>query len=294
MNPGLHKTLLDALVDSAKMIPFLLFIYFVVGWLEYQYGAAIRAKIQRAAKSGPFLGSVFGCIPQCGFSVLASAMYTRRFITIGTLLAVYLSTSDEAIPVIMSQPKSLHWMIPLICTKVLIAILAGYGVDIALRSYAKPIAPIDQEELEDLPEHGCCEHHVAGESRLGELVVHPLVHTAKVFLFVLLVTLGINYLGYVYKDQLKQLLLPHSPLQPVLTAFVGLIPNCAASVAITEVFIKGGISYGSAVSGLCASGGLGLLVLLKENHNPRDTVRVLALLVGISIAAGIVIQYVYG
>jgi hypothetical protein len=285
----------DALIDSVKMIPFLLFVYYVVEWLEYQYGLAIRARIQRNAKAGPLAGAVFGCVPQCGFSVLASAMYTRRFVTIGTLLAVYLSTSDEAVPVILAQPKKLWVIVPLICTKVVIALIGGYVTDIAFRSYRKGVIVSDPEGLKEIEGHGCCEHHVVGEDSKRQLWLHPLVHTVKVFFFVFLVSFGINWLMFkVGAHNLGRLLLQHSPLQPVITAFVGLIPNCAASVAITQVFLKGGISYGSAVSGLCASGGLGLLVLLKENHNPRDTAKVLGLLLAFSIAAGIAIQYLYG
>lgn len=287
--------LLDALIDSAKMVPFLLFVYLMVEWLEYQYGTSIRARIQHAAKAGPAVGAAFGCVPQCGFSVIASAMYTRRVITIGTLLAVYLSTSDEAVPVIMAQPSKLHHILPLICTKLVIAVLAGYAIDLALRSYRNGVTVKDPEALEEIKERGCCEHHVTGDGHWRELLVHPLKHTAKVFVFVFLVTLGLNYLIFsVGQSHLSRLLLQHSPFQPVLTALVGLIPNCAASVAITQVFLKGGISYGSAISGLCASGGMGLLVLLKENHDPRDTARVLGLLLSISIAAGIIIQYIYG
>lgn len=285
----------DALIDSVKMIPFLLFVYYVVEWLEYQYGLAIRARIQRNAKAGPLAGAVFGCVPQCGFSVLASAMYTRGFVTIGTLLAVYLSTSDEAIPVVLAQPKKLWVIVPLVCTKVVIALIGGYSTDIAFRSYRKGVTVSDPEGLKEIAGDGCCEHHVVGEDSKRQLLLHPLVHTVKVFFFVFLVSLGINCLMFkVGAHNLGRLFLQHSPLQPVLTALVGLIPNCAASVAITQVFLKGGISYGSAVAGLCASGGLGLLVLLKENHNPRDTARVLGLLLGFSVAAGIAIQYLYG
>lgn len=291
----MKEILLDALVDSAKMIPFLLFVYVLVEWLEYQYGSTIRERIQHAAKAGPTLGALFGCVPQCGFSVLASAMYTRRIITIGTMLAVFLSTSDEAIPVILAQPDKVRLIVPLIFTKVVIALVAGYGVDIALRSYSKKIVAEDHDHLEEMHERGCCEHHVTGEGHWKELLVHPLLHTAKVFVFVFLVTLGLSYLiETVGQAHLDKLLLQHSPLQPVLTAIIGLIPNCAASVAITQIFLKGGISYGSAISGLCASGGLGMLVLLKENHNLRDTLKVLLLLLSVSIGAGILIQYFYG
>lgn len=289
--------LIDALVDSAEMIPFLLFIYFVVGWLEYQYGVSISSRIQRAAKAGPLIGAVFGSIPQCGFSVLASAMYTRRLITIGTLLAVYLATSDEAIPVIMAQPSKAWVVLPLIGCKVAMAIVGGYAVDLIFRSYKKRTIVDDDhvmEAMDGLDDKGCCEHHVGGESRMRELLVHPLVHTLKVFFFVFAVSVGLNYFIASQGHHFGRLLLKGSPLQPVITGFFGLIPNCATSVAMTEIYLKGGISFGAAISGLSASGGLGLLVLLKENHNARDTAKVLGLLLGISIAAGILIQHFYG
>lgn len=286
---------IDALVDSAKMIPFLLFVYCVVGWLEFQYGMSIRYRIQRAAKAGPALGAAFGCVPQCGFSVLASAMYARKIITIGTLLAVYLSTSDEAIPVILAQPSKLGLIVPLICAKVVIAVIAGYTIDLLFKSYRKSVTISDPDAMKEIKERGCCEHDVTGGEKWRELLIHPVKHTMKVFVFVFIVTLAINYMMQTIGERnLARLLLQHSLFQPVLTAVIGLIPNCAASVAITQVFLKGGISFGSAIAGLCASGGLGMLVLLRENHNLRDTVRVIGLLLSISITAGIIIQYLYG
>lgn len=291
----MNELVLDALKDSAMMIPFLLVIYFVVGWLEYYYGSVIRERIQRAAKAGPLLGAFFGSIPQCGFSVLGSALYARRLITTGTLLAVFLSTSDEAIPVILAQPSQAHFVLPLIGMKIVIAVLGGYGVDLAMRSYGRRPTESDPKEADDIHEHGCCEHHVEGRDARRELLMHPITHTAKVFLFVFVVTLAINYLIFaVGEKNLGNALLFRSPLQPVIAAMIGLIPNCAASVAIAEMFLKGGLTYGAAIAGLSSSAGVGLLVLLKENHDARDTIKVLALLLGISIAAGLIIQYTYG
>lgn len=283
----------DAFFDTFKMIPFLLLIYCLVEWIEQRYGRSIQARVAQAAKSGPAVGSVFGCVPQCGFSVLASAMYTRRFITIGTLLAVYLSTSDEAVPVILAQPSKARIVIPIVLTKLVIGIIGGYAVDLALKSYRKPLGKTDLAGLRAVHEKGCCEHHVSSGGESRESLLHPLIHTLKVFLFIFLVTVGINYLvACVGERNLGRVLLHNSVLQPVLAAIIGLIPNCAASVAITQLYLKGGISFGSAISGLCASGGLGILVLLKENHDARDTARVLGLLVGISVFVGIAIQYV--
>lgn len=277
------------------MIPFLLVIYCLVELLERRFGETINAKLQKAAKSGPALGAALGCFPQCGFSVLASALYTRRLITMGTLLAVYLATSDEAIPVILAKPDKAGIVIPLLITKLTIGIVSGYAVDILLRSYRKQAPPDSEVHVEEMHEPGCCEHHISGKISKWELLTHPLFHTAKVFIFIFAVTLGINYLiSMVGEANLGKVLLQRSVFQPFLAALVGLIPNCAASVAITEVFLKGGLSYGSTVAGLCCSGGLGILVLLKDNHDTRDTIRVLSLLVAISTAVGVTIQFVYG
>lgn len=290
--------LLDALKDSAEMIPFLLVIYFFVEWIEHKFGHKIQEDIEKSAKAGPVVGALFGCVPQCGFSVLASAMYTRTLITDGTLIAVYLSTSDEAIPVIMSQPNKIWIVAPLLITKLLIGIVCGYFVDIVFRSYKKAMFQTNHNhntEIDEIHEKGCCEHRLSGEDGNREMFIHPLVHTAKIFIFVFVVTAFINCLIWqVGEENLSKVLLSNTIFQPIITAIIGLIPNCAASVAITEVFLKGGISFGSAISGLCASGGLGMLVLMKENGSIKDTLRILGMLVGISIFVGIIIQYVYG
>lgn len=289
----MKELVLHTLKDSLQMIPFLLLIYCGVEYLERRYGDMISKRIQQAEKTGPAIGALFGCVPQCGFSVFASAMYTRRLITIGTLMAVYLSTSDEAIPIILSQPDSAKWVIPIILTKIAIAVVAGYLLDIALR-YPKKRTAGEQEAMVSIHEDGCCKHSLYDDKRNWRWFVHPLMHTAKVFVFVFLVSLGIHYLiDTVGEESFTRLFLPHSFLQPVVAAIVGLIPNCAASVAITQVFLQGGIGFGSVIAGLSASAGLGTLVLIRDNKSFRDSLRVLGLLTGISMAAGIFIQCIW-
>jgi len=337
------KVLHEAIIDSVKLLPFLLAVYLAVAMLEYRYGDAISKHILKAGKAGPLLGALFGAIPQCGFSVMGSALYSRRLITTGALLAVFISTSDEAAPVLLSQPGSLGWLAPILAIKVLLAIAAGYGVDLVLRAF-RPRRAADklraseneseepphhhagetalQAEYADDPqgremtatappqtkasdhrdidevlrEHGCCDHHIAGEcprrpSWPSALIWHPLEHTAKVFAFIFMVTFILGYLSYRYEGVVEGLLLPrHLLLQPVLTALVGLIPNCAASVAITQLLIEGKITFGAAMAGLITSAGVGLLVLLKENRDRRDTLFVLGLLLAISVAAGMLLQ----
>jgi len=287
----MNELFMDALIDSAKMIPFLLVIYFVVEWFERKFGNTIERRLKKTAKAGPVLGALFGCVPQCGFSVVAASLYSRRIITTGTLLAVILSTSDEAVPVLLSQPDQAGTVLKLLAIKLMIGIVAGVLIDLLIRR-RKADAPLSEIAPHDV---GCCKHHVSGKTSPWQMLVHPLIHTAKIFIFIFLVTLGLNGLiAWVGEENLGNVLLRHSLLQPFLAALVGLIPNCAASVAIAEAFLKGGLSFGSTISGLCCSGGLGLLVLARENRDLRDTLRILALLVVISTAAGLAIQLLYG
>ena len=290
----MKEIFLNALVDSAGMIPFLLVIYFVVEWFERRFGGTIEHRLKKSAKAGPALGALFGCVPQCGFSVVAASFYSRRLITTGTLLAVILSTSDEAIPVMLAQPGRCGMVVTLLITKLIIGLIAGYLIDFLMRR-RKPAEAAHDDHADEHHELGCCNHQLSGKTSRWQLLKHPLIHTAKIFLFIFAVTLGINGLiAAVGQENIGRVLLRHSLLQPFLAALIGLIPNCAASVAIAEMFLKGGLSYGSAVAGLCCSGGLGLLVLLRENRDFKDTLRIVALLFFISTAAGLAIQLLYG
>ncbi len=290
----MKEIFLSALLDSAGMIPFLLVVYFLVEWVERKFGGAIEHRLQKSAKAGPAMGALFGCVPQCGFSVVAASFYSRRLITTGTLLAVILSTSDEAIPVVLAHPGRGGIVLKLLITKLIIGIAGGYLVDLLLRR-RKPAEADRDARAEKTHELGCCNHQLSGRTSRWQLLAHPLIHTVKIFVFILAVTLGINGLiALVGQENLGRVLLSHSLLQPFLAALVGLIPNCAASVAIAEMFLRGGLSYGSTVAGLCCSGGLGLLVLMRENRDFKDNLRVIALLVFISTAAGLAIQLLYG
>jgi hypothetical protein len=226
--------------------------------------------------------------------VVAASFYSRGLITTGTLLAVILSTSDEAIPVLLAHPGRGGIVIKLLITKLIIGIAGGYLIDLLLRR-RKPVEADQDDPDGKMHELGCCNHQLSGKPSRWQLLKHPLIHTAKIFVFIFAVTLGINGLiALVGQENLGRVLLRHSLFQPFLAALVGLIPNCAASVAIAEMFLRGGLSYGSAVAGLCCSGGLGLLVLMRENHDFKDTLRVVALLFFISTAAGLAIQLLYG
>lgn len=244
--------------------------------------------MKKSEKAAPLIGSLAAIIPQCGFSVIASTLYIRKFITKGTLIAIYLATSDEAIPILLANPTHIHYVVPVICIKIVIAVLAGYLIDFVLKDnkYIPIIQEADNEEDE-----GCC-HHSVSKRRKRELICHPLKHTFNIFIFILIITIILNFAIAVYAEHavLHILLGKVKILEPVITAFIGLIPNCAVSIALTMLLIKGSISFGAVMSGLLSNAGLGILVLFRHNENIKDAMKVTGLLLLISIAAGMIIQ----
>lgn len=288
-NISIPYWVLDAVKDTFYLVPFLFIIFLIIEFIEYFYSNKMNSIVKHSEKSGPLIGSLIASVPQCGFSVIASTLYTRRLITRGTLLAVYLSTSDEAIPVLLSQPHKLPLVLQILGIKILIAVIAGYLVDFVSTKIRS-----DKTSLADEHNAGCC-HHSISEPKKSDLIVHPIVHTLNVFFFILLVTLVINFL--VYKaggdENLGKYFLSNSIFQPIIMSIFGLIPNCAVSIAITLMYIKGAIGFGSAIAGLCSSAGLGILVLFKKNENLKDTFKIIGLLMGISMISGILIQTFY-
>jgi len=303
----MSQILIDALLDSLRMIPFLFVIYVIIELVEYKFGNKIRQGIEKSGKFGPAAGALVGSFPQCGFSVISTALYTQRLLTIGTLLAVYLATSDEAIPIILAQPDKAYIILPLILTKIFIALIAGYTIDLLWHknnkktlehavAYSQGKDDVDHHHESIIDEPACCGHFLNSSAKkfsTKEIIIHPLIHTIKIFSFVFTISFLLNLLIFqIGEDTINSLLAAHIFWQPFLAALVGLIPNCASSVAITELFLNGSITYGAAIAGLCASGGLGILVLFKEEKNRRHVFTILSLLFGISVLAGLFIQYI--
>lgn len=287
----------DAIIDSIHMLPFLFIIFVVIELVEYFYSNKMNNLAKFSSKAGPFVGSLAASFPQCGFSVIASTLYTKRLITKGTLIAVYLSTSDEAIPVILSEPTKIYLVVPLLITKIVIALVAGYLIDFIIdykHKLTKEEADKASAEILEETQEGCCHHHV-NKPRKRDLLLHPLEHTVNVFVFILIITIALNY--FIHRiggeENLGQYMLGNSVFQPIITAIAGLIPNCAISIAITLLYLKGAIGFGSVISGLCSSAGLGILVLFKKNTSLKDTFKILLLLLIISMFSGILIQAVY-
>ena len=289
----------DALFDTLRLLPLLAAVYFLVSFIEYRYGGRMGDFLARFNRFGPIIGALLGCIPQCGFSVIASALYVKRIVSVGTLMAVFISTSDEAVPILLSMPNKVRMVGWLILIKVIIAILAGMAIDFLLRSKQK--MQLKQVVLNEavsenaiMGHSGCCSHEVNEKhSKIKSLIFHPLWHTVKIFGFLLFLSIILNcILGKIGENRIGTLLLSGTVFQPVLAAVIGFIPNCFASVFLAEMYAKGVISFGSMVAGLSSSAGLGMLVLVKENKNIKDTLFIMGLLLGISVLAGVIIQTV--
>ena len=279
--------------DTLAMMPWLLGIYIALEIFENRSESFLGEKISHRMGAAPLLGALLGCMPQCGFSVIAATLYARRCISRGTLLAVLLSTSDEAIPVILAQHDKAPLVLWLLLVKVILATVAGYAIDLVFKKDAliKPHSPHGPVVPEGGHRHCDCHAHGLGISRWKTFFLFPLKHTLKVSFFIFAVSLVIGeVVAKSGEEGLKHLFLAGTFFQPLIAVLVGLIPNCAASVAITEVYLKGAITFGSAIAGLSASGGLGLLVLLKENKDPKETAFIIGLLVFVSLTAGILLN----
>lgn len=293
----------DTLIDSLKLVPLLLIVYIAIELLEYKFGNKIREKIEKAGKAGPAIGAALGSFPQCGFSVITAALYAQRLVTIGTLIAVFIATSDEAIPIILSQPDKIRVILPLILTKVVLALIAGFTIDYIFRQKNKvTLDHIERFESGEchhdhdsiMDEKACCGHSYPSKKfNPIEIITHPLLHTAKIFAFIfvtsLIIAIAFDRIGMA---NIENFLSVNAIWQPFATILLGLIPNCASSVAITQLYLSGTIGFGAVISGLSVSGGLGMLVLFKENKDKKDTARMILILIGISLIAGLIIQYV--
>lgn len=271
--------IVDACLDCVRMLPFLFGAFLLLEALEHHTSERMNRVLAKAGEAGPAAGALLGCVPQCGFSVVAANLYSGGVITLGTLLSVMIATSDEAILILLGHPGQGAKIGKLILMKVVIGTLAGYVVDAIGRRRKKT-----GKNMEELCQAcGCHEEHG---------ILRPaLYHTLQIFLFLLIFTaalnLAIEILGI---ERISKLLLADSLFQPLIAAAIGLIPNCASSVVLTQLYLSGVISFASVIAGLSAGAGLGLVVLFKMNHNKKENISVLGLLYGISAGAGVLLQ----
>ncbi|MBS7297519.1 MAG: arsenic efflux protein [Eubacteriales bacterium] len=274
-----------AIADSIKIIPLIFVIYLVIEYFEHKNNTWLSHKLMKTKRFGAVWGAVLGSIPQCGFSVIAADMYSKRHITLGTLVAIFVATSDEAVPIILSYPEKAYLVTAVIAVKIVIAVICGLLIDAFYNS--KKSVNVCREEHHHEHFHGNCESCDDG------IVKSAIKHTVKIFLFVLIATLLITMLiEWIGEDRLSVYLLNGSVFQPFVSALVGLIPNCAASVVLTQSYLTGTISFGSLIAGLSSGAGVGILLLVKRNKNIKESIGIILLLYLIGSISGVLLQMI--
>ena len=280
----LGEILLHTVIDTAKLIPFLFLSYLLMEFLEHRSSGAAESWLRRSGRVGPVVGGAFGVLPQCGFSAAASGLYAGRIITAGTLIAVYLSTSDEMLPILISRGAPVGLVFKILGTKMLVGIIAGFAVD-AIAGVVRRKEHVDQTPcIEELceREHCRCEDH---------FLLSAIKHTLHITLFILLFTFFLNLVIHgVGEDRLAELLAGLGVGGNLLAAVVGLIPNCASSVVITELYLSGMLTVGAMFSGLLVNAGVGIALLLRVNRPVKDSVRLILILLGIGATFGILVD----
>lgn len=274
----------DTLIDSIKLLPFLFIAYLIMEYIEHKISDKSKEKIQKSGKFGPFFGSLLGIFPQCGFSVAATNLYAARIITLGTLISVYLSTSDEMLPILISEAAPFNVIITILAIKFILGMLYGFIIDLVLRIKNKNKE--NEDKIIDLCEN---EHCHCEESILKSAIKHTL----SVFAYILILTFIINTIIWIVGEEaIKGFMANTGIIEPIIASLIGLIPNCAASVIITELYLSEIISFGSIIAGLMVNAGAGLLMLFRINKNIKENLGIVILLYILGAITGILINLI--
>lgn len=274
--------ILDTLIDSLKLLPFLFIAFLIIELIEHKLNKQTKELVSKSGKVGPLIGSLLGLFPQCGFSVMATNLYVTRIITLGTLISIYLATSDEMLPIMLSQKIAFIEIVKLLGIKFICGIIWGFIIDLLLNKKSK------KENINyEICDEDHCNCHEEG------VIKSTLIHTLKTLLFIMLVSFLLNILlHFIGEDSLSKLFLKNSIFGPFISSLLGLIPNCGSSIVITELYLNGAISLGSAMAGLLTGSGVALLVLFKENKDIKENVTILSLLYGLGVISGIIIELI--
>ena len=272
----------ESLVDTAKMLPFLFLAYLLIEYIEHRHGERIEALLAGGGRWGFVPGALLGCVPQCGFSAAAATLWAGRVITLGTLFAVFLSTSDEMLPIFIAEQVPPDVIFKIIGAKIIIGMIMGFLVDAGLRIARRIDMPL---HIHDLCEQEHCHCH-DGE---GGILRSALKHTLQVTLFIFLITLALNgLLAVVGEDVLAEFLGANPALSVFGSALVGLVPNCAASIVIAQLYVEGVLGSGAMLAGLLVSAGVGLLVLVRTNRHWKQNVAIIVGLYAMGVFWGLI------
>lgn len=277
----MKEILIDTILDSIKLIPFLLLAFLIIELIEHKLNNKTEKIITKSKKIGPIIGSILGVIPQCGFSVMATNLYITRIITLGTLISIYLSTSDEMLIIMISEKVPIILIIKILIIKIFFGILYGIIIDIILSKKKQD----NKTNYELCDKDNCnCNHSI---------ILSAIKHTLHITLFIFIITLIINTIFTLLGEKyLSKILLTNNILSPLITSLIGLIPNCAASVILTELYLNKAISLGALIGGLLTSSGSSLLILLKNNKNKKENITIILLLYSLGAISGIIIELI--
>lgn len=275
-------------MDSIKLLPFLWITYLIMEYMEHKTGEKAKSIIKKSGKFGPFLGGILGIFPQCGFSAAAANLYAGKIITLGTLIAIFLSTSDEMLPVLISEAAPVTTILQILAIKLGIGIIAGFMIDITKQILKKK--KDTKEKIEDEIGHICEHEHCHCEEGV---LKSSMKHTLHIFFFILIISFLINIIIYfIGEENLSNLILNQKVIGPMIAGIVGLIPNCAGSVILTKLYLEQVISFGSMIGGLLVGSGIGILILFRINKDIKENVKILGLLYGIGVICGIIIDFI--
>ena len=276
----MKEIIMDTLIDGLKLIPFLFVAFLIIELIEHRLSNKNKELISKTGKFGPLFGSILGAFPQCGFSVLTTNLYVTRIVSLGTLISVYLSTSDEMLPILLSQNVSIMLIVKILLIKVVIGMFSGFIIDFILRKKEKN-TNIDYEICDE--ENCHCKDH---------LLLSVIKHTLHITLFLMIMTFLINFLVEYTGILDTNNIISNNPFTVFITSLIGLIPNCGASVMITTLYVKGVISFASLISGLLTGSGVALLVLFRSNKKLSENIFILSLVYFIGVISGLVIELV--
>mgnify|MGYP002771113239 FL=1 len=287
----------DTIIDAIKLLPFLFITYLIMEYIEHKMGHKTKHAIKKSGKWGPIIGGILGAFPQCGFSVSATNLYAGRVITLGTLIAVYLSTSDEMLPIFISEAVSPIIILKILGIKLIIGIIAGTLIDVIAHIIRNKVLNKKQstnntvENEENEIGHICEEDHChCNESGILKSAIH---HTLSILMFIIIITFIINTaVHFVGEETIASWILNRPVIGPLIASLIGLIPNCAASVIITNMYLDKVISLGSMISGLLTGAGVGLAVLFKTNNKIKENIGIIILLYAIGVISGIIIDLI--
>ena len=291
MSEEFLEVLLDTGIDALKLLPFLFITYLIMEYIEHKTGDNTKNIIKKSGKWGPVFGAILGIFPQCGFSAAAANLYAGRVITLGTLIAIFLSTSDEMLPILISEAAPIDIILKILATKLVIGIIAGVVIDFVGQAFKKKKEKQENEEAVEEIGH-MCEHEHCHCEKEG-ILKSSIKHTLNIFIFIIIISLVMNVAIYfIGEEKISNLILNMPVVGPLIAGIVGLIPNCASSVILTQLYLQNVISVGSMIGGLLVGSGIGILILFRVNENIKENMKITGMLYLIGVVSGIIIDFI--